>query len=101
MADFDEDFDGISISETSQREDGWTFLVGLGHGDGMMEYFVDVDKDYWTRLTGRRIEPAKLIELTFKFLLEHEAKEVIFKKFNVADVTGNFPNFENEIRRLL
>lgn len=101
MSEYNEEFDGMSISEISQRSDGWTFLVELGHGDTKIEYMVDLDKDYWTRLTDQRIEPVKLVEATFKFLLDREAKEMILRKFNLADVSGHFPNYEVEIKRLL
>lgn len=101
MAEFNEDFDGIRITETNQQEKGWTFLVELGHGDNLVEYHVDVDRDYWTKLTGRHIEPAQLIEATFKFLLEKEQKEMIMKKFNLSDVNQFFPQYEYEIKRTL
>ena len=77
------------------------FFVEIGSGDGLMEYIVDVDRDCWSRLTNFRAEPAELVRLTFKFLLEHEQKEMILKKFNLSDVIGHFPNFEIEIKRLL
>lgn len=76
-------------------------MVELGHGEGLIEFWVDVDRDYWTRLTNRRVEPAELVEVTFKFLLDKEAKELILKKFNLADVAGHFPNYEHEIKRVL
>lgn len=101
MAEFDEDFDGMRVTETSQREDGWTFLVELGHGEEMIEYWVDVDKDYWTRLTSRRIEPAELIAITFKFLLDKHSKELISRKFNLADVAGHFPMYEFEVKKAM
>lgn len=101
MAELSEDFDGMKVTEINQREEGWTFLVELGNGEGLIEYYVEVDKDYWTRLTNRRIEPAELVAVTFKFLLEKEQKELILKKFNIADVSGFFPNYENEVKRLL
>ncbi len=101
MAEFNEEFDGIRVTEVNQREEGWTFLVELGHGDSLIEYFVDVDKEFWTRLTSRRIEPADLINVTFKFLLDKEPKELILRKFNLADVGGHYPQYETEIRRML
>jgi hypothetical protein len=101
LAEFDEDFDGMRVTETNQREDGWTFLVELGHGEEMIEYSVDVDKDYWTRLTNRRIEPVELVNITFKFLLDKEPKELILKKFNLADVAGYFPMYESEIKKAI
>ena len=99
MAELNEDFDGMRVTETNQREDGWTFLVELGHGEGLIEYLVDVDKEFWTRLTNRRMEPADLVTFTFKFLLDKEPKERILRRFNIADVAGHFPAFENDIRR--
>src|SRR5688572_26353010 len=101
MAEFNEEFDNISVTEVNQRTEGWTFLVGLGFGDGMIEYFVDVDKDFWTKLTNRRVEPGELVKVTFKFLLEKESKELIRKKFNIADVQGHYPQYETEMRRAL
>ena len=101
MSEFDEDFDDIRVTEANQREEGWTFLVELGHGEGLIEYFIDVDKDYWTRLTSRRVEPADLVRETFRFLLDKQPKEVILKRFNIAEVAGQFPVFEHEIKRTL
>lgn len=101
MTDFNEEFDGIRITESNQAQDHWTFLIEVGHGEGLVEYFVDVDRDYWTRLTNRHTEPAELVRLTFKFLLERESKELILKKFNLSDVAGYFPNYETEIKRML
>lgn len=99
MAEFNEDLEDIRVTEHTQREDGWTFLVEVGHGEGLIEYFVDLDKSYWDRITSRRVEPTELIKATFKFLLEKEPKEIILKKFNVSDVAGYFPTFENEIKK--
>ena len=101
MSEFNEEFDGIRITETNQRDDGWTFLVEIGHGDGLVEYFVDVNRDYWARVTNRRIEPGELVRLTFQFLLEKGPKELVLKKFNIADVAKNFLDYENELKRFI
>ena len=101
MSEFNEESDELKITEQNQAEDHWVFLVEVGHGDGLIEYIIELDRDYWTRLTNRRIEPAELIRLTFEFLLDHESKELILKKFNITDVAGHFPNYENEIKRIL
>ena len=99
MAELDEDFDEIRVTELSQREDGWTFFVELGHGDGLVEYMVDLDREYWTRLTNRRVEPSELIIKTFDFLLDKEPKELILRKFNLSDISARFPMYEDEIRK--
>ena len=101
MAEMDEDFDGVHVTEQNQRDDGWTFMVELGYGDGLIEYLVDVDRAYWTKLTDRRIEPEELVRVTFKFLLDKEPKELILKRFNLSDIQGYFPNYEIEIKRIL
>ena len=102
MSEFEnDDFEGIRVTETGQSENGWTFLVEIGHGDGLMEFWVEIDKAQWTRLTGRRIEPSELVLFTFKFLLDKEAKELILKKFNLSDVEGQYPNFEMELKKSL
>ena len=101
MAEYNEEFDGIRITEINQKDEGWTFLVELGHGDNLIEYYVDVDRDYWTKLTGRRIEPAQLVEITFKFLLDKKQKEMIMKKFNLNDINQLFPDYEREIKKIL
>lgn len=101
MAEFNEGFDGIRVTETNQSDNGWTFLVELGHGEGLIECWVDVDREYWTRLTNRRVEPEDLVLETFKFLLDKEHKELILKKFNLSDVAGNFPMYEAEIKKSL
>ena len=98
-AEFNEEFDNIRATETNQTDYSWTFLVELGHGEGLIEYWVDVDKEYWTRITNRRVEPEQLVLETFKFLLDKESKELILRKFNISDVAGHFPMFESYIKR--
>lgn len=101
MAEYNEELDGIRVTETNQREEGWTFLVELGHGYDLVEYRIDVNREYWAKLTSCRIEPAQLIEMTFKFLLDKEPKEMIMKKFNLSDINQFFPQYEREIKRIL
>ena len=101
MSEFNDDFEEIRVTEMNQSDNGWNYLVELGYGDGLIEYMVEVDVAYWTRLTGRRIEPDELVKMTFNFLLDKEQKEMIRKKFNLAEVVGSFPTYEDEIKRRL
>lgn len=101
MAELNEDFDGIKVTETNQTNDSWTFLVELGQGEGLIEYWVDIDREYWTRLTNRRVEPEELVLETFKFLLDKKPKELLLRKFNISDVASNFPMFESYIKKSL
>jgi len=101
MSEFDEELDEIRVTETNQSDDSWTFVVELGRGDGMIEYMVDVDRAFWTRLTNRRIEPSELVLHTFKYLLEKEPKELILRRFNISDVSGHFPGFEDQLKRII
>ena len=75
MSEFNDDFEEIRVTEMNQSDNGWNYLVELGYGDGLNEYMVEVDVAYWTRLTGRRIEPDELVKMTFNFLLDKEQLE--------------------------
>jgi len=46
---------------------------------------------------GRRRSPEEVIEASFRFLLDREAKEQILERFDVAVIGRYFPEFEAEI----
>jgi hypothetical protein len=98
---FNEDQNDMRVTEIGQDKNSWTFMVEIGRGDGLNEYMVILDREYWTRLTNRRVEPEELVKVTFHFLLEKEPKELILKKFNISDVQGHFPGYEIEVKRSL
>jgi hypothetical protein len=52
-------------------------------------------------LTGGKVNAERLIEESFRFLLEHESNISILRSFRITDITRYFPEYEREIRRRL
>ena len=89
----------IKIKEKKETETGWEFLVQVGNENDVINYVVTLETVYWEKLTSGQIEPEKLIEKSFKFLLERESKESILKEFNLQLINKYFPEYEEEINK--
>ena len=87
----------VEIKKQEQTETGWNFLVEVGNKKDVIEYSVILDKEYWQKITGEQMRPEKLIKKSFEFLLEREPKESILRKFNLREINGYFPEYEDEI----
>lgn len=85
--------ENISVSHKEKIGTGWRFRVEV---DGI-NYSVEVDEDYWQKLTDGKIEPDELVRKSFEFLLEREPKESILKRFNLHVISTYFPEYENTI----
>ena len=53
------------------------------------------------RLTGAKANAERLIEESFRFLLEREPNTSILRSFDITDISQYFPEYEREIRRSL
>lgn len=53
------------------------------------------------RLTGAKANAERLIEESFRFLLEREPNASILRSFDITDISQYFPEYEREIRRRL
>ena len=87
----------IEVKKKSQEE----FVVTVEEGGTSKEYVVTLEDSYYQDLTQGRITQEELIEKSFKFLLERESKESILSKFNLKIIKGYFPEFEEEMRRVI
>lgn len=83
----------IKITKQEETEDGWNFAVEI---EGS-EYSVDLDKEYWLKLTDSKLDPAELILKSFEFLLAREPKESILQSFNLRQINDYFEEFEEKI----
>lgn len=54
--------------------------------------------DYYMKLCGGTITHEWLIIQSFKFLLEREPNTSILSSFELEDISGYFPEYEEEIR---
>ncbi|MBI2048178.1 MAG: hypothetical protein HYT27_03485 [Parcubacteria group bacterium] len=86
----------ILIKEKEKRDDGWVFGVIVED----LEYTVTVPKDYWEKLTQKRIEPEELIRRSFEFLLARESKESILREFELPVIQKYFPEYETKTTSL-
>jgi hypothetical protein len=65
-------------------------LHSIAAGVGDVEY-----------LTGGKANAERLIEESFRFLLERESNTSILRSFRITDISRYFPEYEREIRRRL
>jgi hypothetical protein len=83
----------IRINKKLEKGNGWIFMVQVDD----MNFEVEVEKDYWQKLTQNEIEPEELVKKSFEFLLAHEPKETILRSFNLKVISSYFPEYEKEI----
>ena len=84
----------IDVKKKGENE----FLVVVKEGQAETEHTVTLDQDYYYRLTQGAVPKEKLIEESFKFLLERESKESILRRFNLKIINRYFPEYEKTIR---
>ena len=84
----------IDVERKGENE----FLVVVKEGQSKSEHTVTIDQEYYNRLIGGAISKEKLIEESFKFLLDRETKESILRRFNLKVINRYFPEYEKTIR---
>jgi hypothetical protein len=62
---------------------------------------VELEEADRKRLAGEQISAERLIEESFRFLLEREPNTSILSKFDLPVIGRYFPEYEQEIRRRL
>ena len=85
----------IIISE-SKTEIGWAFQVTLSNGNSTV-HKVNLTKEYYEHLSLPDVEPHKVVESSFKFLLDREPKEMILRTFDLQIISKYFPEYEKRI----
>ena len=84
----------IKVNKKSEEENRWIFGVVVDD----LNFEVEVEKDYWRKLTAQNLEPEKLVRKSFEFLLAREPKESVLRSFNLKVISNYFPEYEGEIR---
>jgi len=59
---------------------------------------VTLSEEYHNELTGGNISKEKLIEASFKFLLQRESNSEILKEFDLKLIETYFPTFSQEMK---
>lgn len=88
--------------QKSDIADGWQFQVTIRDPDGSTsEHEVELTQEDYHRLTEGKVTPERLVEESFRFLLEREPKESILRRFALPAIGRYFPEYEREIKRRL
>lgn len=91
----------ISVLKTAV-EGGWLFRVTVAEADGSAsEHQVTLKERDYQQLIAGKVDPERLVEESFKFLLEREPKEAILSRFDLTAIPRYFPEYEEEIKQRL
>jgi hypothetical protein len=82
---------------TVTKKDETRFLVIVEDKYSRTEHTVELDNEYFQKLSKGKITRNELIKKSFEFLLKRESKESILSKFNLKEINRYFPEYEKEI----
>ena len=85
----------IKVSK-SEIETGWIFEVKVSNGNSTT-HNVNLTREYYEHLPLSDTTPTKLVEGSFRFLLEREPKEMILRTFDLKIISHYFPEYERRI----
>jgi hypothetical protein len=88
----------VRVNRKSEDRNVFLFEVDVVEGNTKTGHWVEVNKADYERLTGGKITPEGLVEKSFIFLLQRESKESILRRFNLAQISHYFPEYEEEIK---
>jgi len=84
-----------------EKVDASHFRVRVIEAGSESSHLVTLDPKDHARLAGASVEPEKLIQKSFEFLLERESKESILSRFDLSVISRYFPEYEREIKSRL
>ena len=85
----------INVNQ-SVIEEGWIFEVTVSNGNSTT-HNVNLTREYYHHLLLSDTTPTKLVEGSFRFLLEREPKEMILRTFDLKIISHYFPEYERRI----
>ena len=80
----------------SDIETGWIFEVNVSNGNSTT-HSVNLTREYYEHLQLSDTTPTRIVEGSFKFLLEREPKEMILRTFDLKIISHYFPEYERKI----
>jgi len=81
--------------------DGWRCTVVVGDDQGATTHQVTVTADDVERLAQGELPVERLVEVSFRFLLERESRESILRAFELSLIGRYFPEYEQEMHHRL
>ena len=91
----------IRINKSKESVTSWFFNVLVSQGEETYDYVVELNKDYYKKITEEQVPPRALIEQSFLFLLGNEPASTILETFSLEEIGDYFKNYENTIRKIL
>jgi hypothetical protein len=76
-----------------------SYAVRVIEGKSESSHHVTLAEKDYARLTSGKVSRDELIRRSFEFLLEHESKESILERFDLAVISRYFPQYEREIKK--
>jgi hypothetical protein len=83
------------VSVKKRDEDHYTVTVSEGGSETTHQ--VELDDDYYKKLSDGSVSKADLVRRSFEFLLAREPKESILGQFHLSVIARYFPEYESEI----
>ena len=78
--------------------EGWACAVRVLSGTSSSDHRVAVHLSDLDDLAPGATDPTRLVEESFRFLLEREPPKSILRDFDLRTISRYFPEYENEIR---
>jgi hypothetical protein len=90
----------VTVSCTPE-DAGWRCEVTIGGDPAATHHQVDVAAADLERLQPGASDPESLVHAAFDFLLAHEPRESILRRFELPVIGRYFPDWEAEVARRL
>jgi len=87
--------------EAKEKGQGWECRVTVTEGKSQTVHTVTVETSYRDKLVGPHVPIERRVEKSFEFLLARESKESILRSFELPVIGHYFPEYEQQIRRLV
>lgn len=84
-----------------EKLDDNKFLVTISEDDSFTEHVVTVEDESYEMLTDKMCSKELLVEKSIEFVLTKESKENILGKFEIMLIAKYFPEFPDEIKKLI
>jgi hypothetical protein len=76
---------------------GWSCAVNVGDDLAATRHEVAVSAEVLKRLAPGDVEPTRLVQASFDFLLAREPRESILRNFELEAIGRYFPEYEAEL----
>ncbi len=90
----------VAVERIEERPDEYLFRVDVRGADGTRtRHLVTVKHDHHQAVTRGNVPHHVLVEAAFRFLLEREPKEMIFRSFDLREIGDYFHEFDTVMQR--